>query len=105
MYLSGGERKRVAIARALIKNNEILLLDEAFSSLDPETATKIESSLLAIEDLTIISVTHNFSKNNLEKYDYILVLNDGTIKEFGNFCELMDKKGYFKGLFNSLYGG
>ena len=105
MYLSGGERKRVAIARALIKNNEILLLDEAFSSLDPETATKIESSLLAIEDLTIISVTHNFSKNNLEKYDYILVLNDGTIKELGNFCELMDKKGYFKGLFNSLYGG
>lgn len=104
-YLSGGEKKRIAIARSLIKGSQIILLDEAFSSLDAQIAYEIENSLLMMKNLTLISITHNLSKNNLVKYDCIIVVKDGNIEEYGTFKELMDKTGYFYSLYNLLYGG
>jgi len=106
--LSGGERQRLAIARALIKGTPILVLDEATSSLDNETTYKIEKSLIDIYELTTLVVTHKLIKNILEKYDGIIVIKDGEIKEIGTFDDLMDRKKYFYSLYTiegeSTYG-
>lgn len=107
--LSGGERQRLAIARALIKGTPILILDEATSSLDNETTYKIEKSLIDIDELTTLVVTHKLIKNILEKYDGIIVIKDGEIKEIGTFDDLMNRKKYFYSLYTiegeSAYGG
>lgn len=107
--LSGGERQRIAIARALIKNTPILILDEATSSLDNETTYKIEKSLIDIDELTTLVVTHKLIKNILEKYDGIIVIKDGEVKEMGTFDDLMDRKKYFYSLYTiegeSIYNG
>jgi ATP-binding cassette subfamily B protein len=56
--LSGGERSRIAIARALLQEAQILILDEAFSSLDDSIAKEIEKTLLSLSEVTLINVSH-----------------------------------------------
>lgn len=103
-FLSGGEKQRIAIARALIKKAKILLLDEATAALDLENSFNIENMILKIPDLTLIVVSHKFVKENLNKYDNILAIKDGQLKEVGTFQELISQKGYFYSLFNIVYG-
>ena len=93
--LSGGERQRLSIARALIRKTPILLLDEATSSLDNKVTTEIENSILKIQDLTVLVVTHKLNKSMLKKYDRILFMKNGVIVEDGSFDNLMDRKGEF----------
>ena len=97
--LSGGQKQRVSIARALIRKTPILLLDEATSSLDNQVTTEIESSILDIQNLTALVVTHKLNENILKKYDRILFMKDGVIVEDGSFCDLMDRRGEFYKLF------
>ena len=97
--LSGGEKQRIAIARSLINNTNLLILDESTSALDNETAYNLESSLLSINDLTLIVVTHKLIKNILVSYDEIIVMKDGMIIERGKFDDLIDLKGYFYSLY------
>ena len=93
--LSGGERQRLSIARALIRKTPILLLDEATSSLDNKITTEIENSILEIQDLTVLVVTHKLNKSMLKKYNRILFMKNGVIVEDGSFDNLMDRKGEF----------
>ena len=93
--LSGGERQRLSIARALIRKTPILLLDEATSSLDNRVTTEIENSILEIQDLTVLVVTHKLNKSMLKKYNRILFMKNGVIVEDGSFDNLMDRKGEF----------
>ena len=93
--LSGGEKQRVSIARALIRKTPILLLDEATSSLDNKVTTEIENSILEIQDLTVLVVTHKLNKSMLKKYNRILFMKNGVIVEDGSFDNLMDRKGEF----------
>ena len=93
--LSGGERQRLSIARALIRKTPILLLDEATSSLDNKVTTEIENSILEIQDLTVLVVTHKLNKSLLKKYNRILFMKNGVIVEDGSFDNLMDRKGEF----------
>ena len=93
--LSGGERQRLSIARALIRKTPILLLDEATSSLDNKVTTEIENSILEIQDLTVLVVTHKLNKSILKKYNRILFMKNGVIVEDGSFDDLMDRKGEF----------
>ena len=93
--LSGGERQRLSIARALIRKTPILLLDEATSSLDNKVTTEIENSILEIQDLTVLVVTHKLNKSMLKKYNRILFMKNGVIVEDGSFGNLMDRKGEF----------
>ena len=93
--LSGGQKQRVSIARALIRKTPILLLDEATSSLDNKVTTEIENSILEIQDLTVLVVTHKLNKNMLKKYNRILFMKNGVIVEDGSFCDLMDRRGEF----------
>ena len=93
--LSGGERQRLSIARALIRKTPILLLDEATSSLDNKVTTEIENSILEIQDLTVLVVTHKLNKSMLKKYNRILFMKNGVIVEDGSFDNLMDRRGEF----------
>lgn len=98
--LSGGEKQRVSIARALIKGTPILLLDEATSSLDNETSTAIEKSILNIDDITRVIVTHKLNGAMLARYDEIIMMKNGKVVEKGSFEELIDQKGFFHALYH-----
>lgn len=98
--LTGGEKQRISIARALIKKTPIILLDEATGSLDSKTAYDIEASLLNIEDLTGIVVTHKLSEELLRRYDKIIALEEGKVIEVGTFDELINRGKYFYSLYN-----
>ena len=97
--LSGGERQRLSIARALIRKTPILLLDEATSSLDNQVTTEIENSILEIQDLTALVVTHKLNETILKKYNRILFMKNGVIVEDGSFGDLMNRRGEFYKLF------
>ncbi len=98
--LSGGEKQRVSIARSLIRETPILLMDEATSGLDNETAINVENAVLNIEGMTRIIVTHRFNESTMKRYDNILVMNKGKLVEHGTFDRLMEDKGYFYSLYN-----
>lgn len=97
--LSGGERQRISIARCLLKGSSVMLVDEATAALDAKTAVDITNSILEIEDLTRIIVTHRLEEAILRKYDKIFVLQNGSLIEQGTFEELMKEKGYFYSLY------
>lgn len=97
--LSGGERQRISIARCLLKGSSVMLVDEATAALDANTAVAITNSILEIEDLTRIIVTHRLEETLLKKYDKIFVLQNGSLTEQGTFEELMNEKGYFYSLY------
>ena len=97
--LSGGQKQRISIARAIIQKKPILFLDESTSSLDAKTAYDIESLLLDMNDITIITITHNLNDELMKKYDEILFMKNGKIVESGNFNELIENKGEFYELY------
>lgn len=88
--LSGGQKQRVALARALYQNSEILVLDEATSSLDSRTEELIQETIKNLKQkMTILSIAHRFS--TIKNCDFIFLLDNGNIKEKGTF-ENMKKK-------------
>ena len=97
--LSGGEKQRISIARSLLRKSPVLLMDEATASLDTQTAYRVISSILALNGLTRIVVTHSLDASILECYDKIIAMKNGSIIESGTFEELMEKKGYFYSLY------
>ncbi len=76
---SGGECQRIAIARALLSGKEILLMDEATSALDEQTANAVERSILSLEDVTCISVTHRLASEAVSKYTAVLTMDAGKL--------------------------
>ncbi len=100
--LSAGERQLLCIARIMISLPEILLLDEATSSIDTRTEALIQSSFMTLMDKrTSFVVAHRLS--TIERSDVILVLRDGNIVEMGSHKELLEKKGFYKELFDSQF--
>ncbi|MCH5325102.1 MAG: ABC transporter ATP-binding protein [Eubacterium sp.] len=97
--LSGGEKQRISIARALLRNTSVLLMDEATAALDGITANSIMNSVLAMEDITRIIVTHRLDESVLREYDEIIVLRRGEVAEQGTFDDLIEKHGLFYSLF------
>ncbi len=85
--LSGGERQRIAIARAILMNREIIIMDEATSSLDEKTAKEIEKDILNLDDVTIIMITHHMHKEVMERCTKHYVINNGNL-----ILDINDKK-------------
>lgn len=96
--LSGGQRQRIAIARAILADPQIILLDEATSSLDTESESLIQQSLNELmKGRTTFVIAHRLS--TIRKADQILVIESGKIAERGNHQDLIDKKGRYYELF------
>ncbi len=93
--LSGGQRQRIAVARALIQKKPILIIDEGTSAIDMQTAYDIESSLLKMDNLTVVTITHNMNTDLLGLYDCIIYMENGRIVETGNLNELLSKQSSF----------
>lgn len=96
--LSGGQRQRVAIARALLANPELLILDEATSSLDTESEALIQQSLATLtKGRATIVIAHRLS--TIRNADKIIVLEKGEIVEQGAHEDLFEKKGRYFDLY------
>ena len=96
--LSGGEKQRVSIARAMLKKSKIILLDEATSSLDAETESKIQDAIkLLTKNRTTLVIAHRLSTVMNSKT--ICVVDDGKIAAEGNHKELLQKSEIYKNFY------
>ena len=97
--LSGGQRQRTALARAMLVNAPVLILDDALSSVDNQTATQILNNLAdGTERKTIIFITHQLSA--AAAADRIFVMDKGRIIQTGNHLELMQQQGLYRTLWS-----
>ena len=96
--LSGGEKQRLSIARAMLKKSQIILLDEATSSLDAETESKIQKAIAYLtKDRTTIVIAHRLS--TILNSDNIYVIDQGNVVGEGNHKELLIKSEIYKNFY------
>ena len=96
--LSGGEKQRLSIARAMLKKSSIILLDEATSSLDSETETKIQEALsILTKNKTTIVIAHRLS--TILNSNNIYLVDSGKVIENGKHEELMNKSELYKSFY------
>ncbi|MBW4614670.1 MAG: ABC transporter ATP-binding protein/permease [Desmonostoc vinosum HA7617-LM4] len=97
--LSGGQRQRTALARAMLIDAPVLILDDALSSVDNQTATQILKNLAdGTERKTVIFITHQLSA--AAAADRIFVMDKGTIVQIGNHVELLQQEGLYRNLWS-----
>ncbi|GAA5414697.1 ABC transporter ATP-binding protein [Ureaplasma ceti] len=102
--LSQGQRQLLAIARAALAPSNVLILDEATSSIDTKTELEIQNAMLRLmKNKTSFVIAHRLS--TIQNADQILVLKDGHIIERGTHQELLDAEGFYAQLFNSQFYG
>jgi ATP-binding cassette subfamily B protein len=96
--LSQGERQLLSLVRALVKNPEILILDEATSSVDPYTEYLLQKGIeILLQKRTAIVIAHRLA--TLQKMSRVIVLHEGKIVEQGSHTELLKKEGYYYRLY------
>ncbi|MDA9268363.1 lipid A export permease/ATP-binding protein MsbA [Gammaproteobacteria bacterium] len=102
VLLSGGQRQRIAIARAFYKNSPIIILDEATSALDNESELIVQEAVeKLINNRTTIVIAHRLS--TIENANKILVLDQGTVAEFGTHQDLLEQEGIYKSLYQNKF--
>ncbi len=100
--LSQGQRQLLAIARAILANSDILILDEATSSIDTRTEIAIQTGLHRLtKGHTTFVIAHRLK--TIENADRIYVIHDGEIIEAGPHSELLEKKGFYFRLYESQF--
>ncbi|MCU0236736.1 MAG: ABC transporter ATP-binding protein/permease [Acidobacteria bacterium] len=99
IFLSNGQRQRISIARAVLKQPQILIFDEATSSLDSESEKLIQEAMAEVmKNRTTFVIAHRLS--TIIEADRILVIENGEIKESGDHRELLKKRGLYYSLYN-----
>ena len=97
--LSGGEKQRLSIARAILKDAQIVLLDEATASLDPENEVEVQRAInTLITGRTVIVIAHRLK--TIKNADQIIVINNGTIEEQGKHTDLLKQNGLYAKLWS-----
>ena len=97
--LSGGQKQRLALSRALIKNAPILVLDDAFSSVDTETEEIILKNIrVSQKDKTVLIIAHRIT--TMQHADKIVVLDDGKVVEQGTHETLLELGGIYTDIYN-----
>jgi ATP-binding cassette, subfamily B, putative efflux pump len=100
-FLSGGQRQRITIARAFLTDPQVLILDEATSALDSASEKLIQTALEKLmENRTTFIVAHRLS--TIINADKILVMREGRIVDSGTHQELLERKGLYQDLYQSL---
>ncbi|WP_094243214.1 ABC transporter ATP-binding protein [Tetragenococcus halophilus] len=100
--ISQGQKQLITIARAFLADPEVLILDEATSSVDTRTETLIQKAMnRLLENRTSFVVAHRLS--TIQGADNIVVMNQGSIVETGNHDQLMEKNGFYADLYNSQF--
>ena len=80
LSLSDGQRQRLGLARLFLKNPDVLMLDEAFSSLDPDTETRVRNNLFeSFPKQTILVITHRLG--GLDQFDRLMLFADGQLAQ------------------------
>ena len=96
--LSGGEKQRLSIARAIIKKSPIILLDEATSSLDAETESKIQKAISFLtQGKTTVVIAHRLS--TILNSDKIFVINQGLVVDEGSHNDLLNTSDIYKNFY------
>jgi ATP-binding cassette, subfamily B, multidrug efflux pump len=99
---SGGQRQLLALARVLVFQPEILVMDEATSSVDTETEALIQDAMERVmRDRTCLLIAHRLS--TIRNADRIIVLHRGELREFGSHSQLMEKQGIYHRLYQLQY--
>jgi len=99
---SGGQRQLLSLARVLVFEPEILVMDEATSSVDTETEALIQDALEKImRDRTCLVIAHRLS--TIRNADRIIVLHHGEVREIGSHAELMERHGIYHRLYQLQY--
>lgn len=102
--LSAGQRQLLCIARAMLSLPQMLILDEATSSIDTRTELKIQSAFSKMmAGRTSFIVAHRLS--TIKEADVILVMKDGHVIERGNHASLLEENGFYAKLYYSQFGG
>ncbi len=100
--VSAGQRQLLTIARAMIEDSPFLILDEATSNVDTRTEELVQEAMDKLtEGRTSFIIAHRLS--TIKNADLILVMKDGNIIEQGNHEELMEKNGFYAGLYNAQF--
>jgi len=96
--MSAGEKQLLALARALLKNSRIMVLDEATSSVDVETDSKLQKTIQSdLASCTLLCIAHRL--NTIVYYDRILVMDGGRVAEYDTPLALFDRE---ESIFRSL---
>ena len=99
--LSGGQRQKLAIARALLQGSQILIFDEATSSIDNVSQSEIQDSINnLVNEKTVITISHRLSATS--KCDRILVIDKGRIVADGNHKTLLANSKVYKNLYKDV---
>jgi len=100
--ISQGQKQLLTIARAILADPDVLILDEATSSVDTRTEVLIQKAMENLmRDRTTFVIAHRLS--TIRNADIILVMKDGGIVEQGNHKQLLEANGFYASLYNSQF--